>query len=144
MSDAAQDYQRQIAKTPKLGNDLLVEYRVTDPKTGETALLDGCAFWSEKRELLETKYGYGSLLDFASRQVAKQAEKMARGEKVKPFELKAANEAIDEALRQARAVGTEHPVEWHVSDHRALTFFENAVKEGAESPNFSVVLTPVR
>lgn len=103
MSGAAQDYQRQISRTPDLPSSLMLEYAVTNPATAQVTM-DGCALWSPERELLEAKYGYGSLF--------------AAGER-HGFEVRARNEMVFEAQRQEGVIGRSHPIEWQASDSAA-------------------------
>ena len=124
---AAMDYQRQVTRTLDLPGSLEIEYRVTDPQTGATALFDGCAHWSPEGELLEAKRGYGGIFDLA--------------EQGKGFAVRVGIGLAAQVDKQALAAGPTHPVEWHVSDAAQVGRFESIVREGGGA-NFSVVHTP--
>lgn len=129
MSDKAEAYQQQITKTPDLPGKLMVEYEVTDRTTGKSVKMDGCAVWSEDKQLLDAKYASGKSQDLHER-APDVSNAIMRGEE-------------QQAQRQEEVIGRTHSVEWHVSEGSAKPRFERAVRDGTRAaPNFSVVNTP--
>jgi hypothetical protein len=129
--EALADYQRQIAHTPKLPGDLMVEYAVTNINTGATVLFDGCATWDPRRQLLE------ATADNGSKYAAADASKSEAFRQGVSYDVK------KQARRQHEIVGDVHPVEWHVAEEKVVPIVKKGVEEGAkDADNFSVIHTP--
>ncbi|MEJ2459779.1 MAG: Tox-REase-5 domain-containing protein [Novosphingobium sp.] len=125
------DYQRQITHTPKLLDNLMLEYRVTNELTGQQVNFDGCAYWSPEHALLEAKGGDTSL--YRAAETSKSAS----------FRDSVNRDIADQARRQFRVVGEVQPVEYHVADSDIMNIVVQGVDNGTfGATNFVVQHTP--
>jgi hypothetical protein len=103
-SRRTQNYEAQITRAPGL------DYVVRNPGEGPVKF-DGCAVWDPQHPLLEAKGpGYAPLLPKA---------------KQWGFYDGILGKAVSQANRQAAAAPSQ-PIEWHVAEPGAFTFFQDA------------------